>query len=400
MPPFMPATLTRKKKPAARSKRPAPVKVSAAPPKPSKPRPPTTPYPGRMERLRALMTRAGVDHCLVTNPIDVGYLTGFLGGESYLLVGPARPVVISDFRYDEELNPQRTLCDVYMRKRPILAAAADVIRQVHAGRVGVQAEFMPVADMTILSAMVGEGRVKPLDPIVGKLRVIKDSFEIALIRAALKIQQEALDAVLPKLKPGMTELEVAARLEAEMKSRGSSQPGFQSIIATGANAALPHYRPAKVKIAPNKVLLIDWGSTYQGYQGDMTRTFAFRKWPDKFAEIYKIVLDAQEMSAAALGPGQSTHVIDGIARAHIVRHGYGDKFGHGLGHGLGMSKEPPYLNPLYPAINLEVGHVCTVEPGIYLPGQGGIRIEDQYVITETGAENLCSMPKDLKWATL
>lgn len=364
------------------------------------PRKSESPYPWRLERLRGLMTRAGVDHFLVTNPLDVGYLTGFLGGESYLLVGPGRPIIISDFRYDEELEPQRAFCDVVIRKKPILEAAADVIRQFHASRCGVQAEFMPIADMTILSAQVGENRVKPVDPLVGRLRVVKDEFEIALIRAALKIQEDALEAVLKKLKPGITELELAARLEGEMKARGSSQPGFQSIVGTGAGAALPHYRPGKVKIAPNRVLLIDWGATFKGYQGDMTRTFAFRKWPGKFGEIYRIVLDAQEMAAAALAPGQSTHVIDGIARAHITRHGYGDMFGHGLGHGLGMSKEPPFLNPLYPPINLEVGHVCTVEPGIYLPGQGGIRIEDMYVITDKGAENLCSMPKDLKWATL
>ncbi len=347
------------------------------------------------------MTRAGVDHFLVTNPLDVGYLTGFLGGESYLVVGPARPIIISDFRYDEELEPQRALCDIVIRKKPILEAAADVIRQFHASRCGVQAEVMPVADMTILSAQVGENRIKPVDPLVGRLRVVKDDFEIGLIRAALKIQQDALAAVLKTLKPGRaTELEVAAQLEGEMKARGSAQPGFQSIVGSGAGSALPHYRPGKVKIAAGKVLLIDWGATFHGYQGDMTRTFAFRKWPGKFAEIYRVVLDAQEMAASALQPGQSTHVIDGIARAYISKHGYGDKFGHGLGHGLGMSKEPPYLNPLYPPINLEAGHVCTIEPGIYLPGQGGIRIEDMYVITQTGAENLCSMRKDLKWATL
>lgn len=346
------------------------------------------------------MTRAGVDHFLVTNPLDVGYLTGFLGGESYLLVGPERPIILSDFRYEEELEPQRELCEIVIRRKPLLDASADLIRRVHAARCGVQAEVMPVADMTVLSAMVGEGRIKPLDPLVGRLRAIKDSFEIALIKSALKVQQDALLALLPKVRPGMTELELAGKLEAEMKARGSSQPGFPSIIASGPGSALPHYRPGKVKLAPNRVLLIDWGATWQGYQGDMTRTFAFRRWPGKFAEVYRIVLDAQEMASAALAPGQSTHVIDGIARAHITRHGYGELFGHGLGHGLGMSKEPPYLNPLVPPITLEVGHVCTVEPGIYLPGRGGIRIEDMYVITEKGAENLCAMPKDLRWATL
>jgi Xaa-Pro aminopeptidase len=185
-----------------------------------------------------------------------------------------------------------------------------------------------------------------------------------------------------------------------MKARGSSKPGFESIVAARANGSLPHYRPGPVKLAANRPLLIDWGATYRGYQGDMTRTFALGRWPKKVREIYTIVLEAQEMAAAALAPGKSAHEIDAIARAHITEAGYGEQFGHGLGHGLGLSKEPPMLNPLYPDRALEAGMVTTVEPGIYLPGIGGVRIEDQYVIRDRGPENLCSLPKDLDWATL
>lgn len=352
------------------------------------------------------MRAAGVGHFLVTNPLDVGYLTGFLGGESYLLIPDSgRPTVISDFRYEEELEPVKPLADLHIRTTGMLPATAEVVRSASARRCGIQAEHLNLADFhTLADSLAGAVEFVPTTGLVGKLRVIKDEHEVALIRKATRIQEAALDAVIPTLRRGKavgkTELEIAARLEAEMKARGSSQPGFQSIIAAKANGSLPHYRPGPTKAAKDRPLLVDWGATYHGYQSDMTRTFTLGKWPKKIAEIYKIVLDAQQMAAAALAPGKSTHEIDAIARNHITRHGYGKEFGHGLGHGLGISKEPPYLNPLVPPIPLEVGHVCTVEPGIYLPGIGGVRIEDIYVIRPRGAENFCTMPKDIDWATL
>jgi Xaa-Pro aminopeptidase len=233
------------------------------------------------------------------------------------------------------------------------------------------------------------------------MRRIKDDSEVALIRAAAKIQEQALLAVLPTLKPGQTELEVAAALEAEMKRRGSSAPGFETIVAADPNGSLPHYRPGRTKLRQNRALLIDWGAIYQGYHSDMTRVFAFGKWPAKIAEIYQITLDAQEMAAAALKPGVSTQDIDAIARGHITKHGYGDCFGHGLGHGLGFNgHEDPRLSHMVSGTVLEPGDVVTVEPGIYLPGIGGVRIEDDYVITQKGAKCLCTLPKDLDWATL
>jgi Xaa-Pro aminopeptidase len=186
-----------------------------------------------------------------------------------------------------------------------------------------------------------------------------------------------------------------------MKSRGSTEPGFTTIIASGTNGSLPHYRAGPAKIAKNKPILIDWGAVYQGYHGDMTRVVCLGKWPKKIAEIYQIVLDAQQMAAAALAPGKSTREIDAIARDHIARHGYAEHFGHGLGHGMGMKgHEDPRLSHLTPNLTLQPGNVVTVEPGIYLPGIGGVRIEDDYVITDTGSKNLCTLPKDITWATL
>jgi Xaa-Pro aminopeptidase len=341
---------------------------------------------------------------LISNPLDVGYLTGFFGGDSYLVVSPSAATVISDFRYIEELEPVKPLAAVYMRKSSMPQAVAEVFASTKVDRCGFQSEHVTVADRDAIAAALGKGpqnRLVATKDVVGKMRVIKDEHEIALIQKAVKIQEAALQATMPQIKAGMTELEVAAVLEMEMKSRGSSKPGFESIIAAKANGSLPHYRPSEnVKVTKGQPLLIDWGSTYQAYQGDMTRTFSMGAWSKKMKEIYEIVLAAQEKAAAALAPGKSTHEIDAIARDLITNAGYGEEFGHGLGHGLGLSKEPPFLNPLYKDEPLQVGHVCTVEPGIYLPGIGGVRIEDQYVITEKGARNFCSLPKDLEWSTL
>jgi Xaa-Pro aminopeptidase len=338
--------------------------------------------------------------------------------------------LVSDFRYQEELAHVRDaeLADVFIRSRSMIEAVAEVLgpaprkgaserapdRLDDGGsesggakpwggdqRIGIQAEHMPVAERASIARRVGPKRVVDTTGLVNTLRVIKDASEIDLIRKAIKIQEAALKAVLPTIKPGQTEQEIAARLEMEMKTRGSSEPGFQTIVAAGANSSLPHYRPAEKKTAKNNTLLIDWGAVYKGYHGDMTRSFALGKWPKKIEEIFKVVLEAQQASAAALAPGKTTKEIDQVARSIIEKAGFGDYFGHGLGHGLGLNgHEDPRLTNMLSGSQLRPGMVVTVEPGIYLPGEGGVRIEDDYVLTEKGAERLCSLPKTLDWGTL
>lgn len=360
---------------------------------------PTDPHPGRLERLQRLI--ADADSLLITNATDVAYLTGFLGGDSYLfLPRSGRPTIISDFRYQEELEPVKSVAEVYIRRQAMTAAVLDVVSSRNSSCMAFQAEHLPFAEVEAIKRQL-TGTLLATSGLVGQLRSKKDDAEIALIRQAIKIQQEAMCAVLPTLEPGQTELEVAARIEAEMKTRGSREPGFQTIVAAKANGSLPHYRPGKDKLAKNKAVLIDWGAVYKGYHGDMTRVFCLGAWPKKLKEIYGIVLEAHLAAASALAPGKSTHEIDAIARAHIAGAGYGEFFGHGLGHGMGLNgHEDPRLNPMYASTVLQPGNVVTIEPGIYLPGVGGVRIEDDFLVTENGAKNLCSMPKDLKWATL
>lgn len=356
------------------------------------------------------MRRASISHLIVSNPVDVGYLTGFLGGDSFLIVAPGKPVLISDGRYEEDLAPYRPLCRVVIRQGTMTDAVADLLRAL-ADRggvesVGLQSEHVSLAEDLALRAAIRKRRLparllRPTAALVSGLRRVKDAGEIALMTRAIRIQQDALTAALGSLRAGMTELEFAAELEHQMKARGSSNPGFSTIIAAGANASRPHYHPGDAKIRRNGILLIDWGATWKGYHGDMTRTFALGRWPAPMKEVYKIVLAAHEAAAHALRPGRTGAEVDAVARAVIEKAGYGDRFAHGLGHGLGMNvHENPRLGKLAGADILEPGHVVTIEPGIYLPGVGGVRIEDDYLVTARGSRNLCSLPRDLEWASI
>lgn len=363
----------------------------------------SSPYGRRVTKLRASLRQARLDHLLVTNPLDVGYLTGFLGGDSYLLVpaGRGSPVLVSDFRYTEELAAHKKQVKIVIRKRSMSEAIAELLSDRSMGRVGVQGEQMTLAERDVLAKRVGDSKLVTTSGLVAKMRALKDAHEVELIREAVKIQERALKTIMPAIKPGRTELEIAADLEAEMKSLGSSAPSFETIVAARAKGSLPHYRPGSVKAAAGQPVLIDWGATYRGYHSDMTRTFSLGRWPKKIREIFEIVLEAHRLAAAALGPGKSTVEVDAAARGHIAKSGYGEYFGHGLGHGIGLNvHEEPRLSHMAAGGKLEPGHVVTVEPGIYLPGVGGVRIEDDYLITERGAQCLCSLPKTLEWSTL
>lgn len=383
----------------------APIAVtgpSATPPRISA----LEPYAQRLSRARALLERQELGHLLVTDPIDVGYLTGFLGGDSYLLLSVDKrslPVILSDSRYEEELGHLECDARVVIRKTTLLEATANLLREHGVRSCGIQADHMTVAERDNLDRHTRAAQVSlhPTTGLIGALRAIKDALELALMRRAVWIQEHALLEVLPTIRPNQTELEIAARLEAAMKLRGSSAPGFETIIAARANSALPHYRPQTTKTGAGKLLLIDWGATYRGYRGDMTRTFCLGRWPAKMRTIYQIVLEAHEKAVAALAAGRESREIDAVAREHITSAGYGPQFGHGLGHGVGMRvHEEPRLSHMGASAPLKAGNVVTIEPGIYLPGIGGVRIENDYVVSETGASNLCSLPLSIEWATL
>lgn len=357
-------------------------------------------HSARVRRLRSKMSEVGLDALLVTYAHDIRYLTGFSGEDSYALVTRKGLTIISDFRFVEELAPWRRRATIVTRTKAIIEATSDLLQDLQPGIVGVQADHLAAAARQALAKAIGEKKLRDTTGLLLSLRVIKDASEVTLIRKAVKIQQDALLTVLPLIKPGQTESLIAARLEYEMKSRGASGTSFESIVAARANGSKPHYRPGSTKVAAHSALLIDWGARLGGYCSDMTRTFAIGRWPAKLKEAYSVVLDAHLAAIDAIRPGKTCSEIDGVARSIIEKAGYGKCFGHGLGHGIGLDiHEQPRLargirTPLVP------GMVVTVEPGIYLPGVGGIRIEDDILVTSRGSTNLCSLPKDLKWATL
>ncbi len=361
----------------------------------------------RLRRLRAALARLDAGALLITSPNDVAYLTGFHGGDSYLLLGPTgKPTIISDFRYLEELQPVKTLCRVVIRTGGMAEAVGKAIAAARVKRIALQPEHATLALRAALTKSAPGVHFTEAPGLVARLRAVKDAHEVALIRRAIAIEEAALKATLPQIdealrkKGSITELHIAAILESEMKVRGAGKPGFETIVAAQANGSLPHYRPQSVRHTRGSPLLIDWGAIYAGYHGDQTRVVCWGRWPAKVREIYTIVRDGYLHASAALKPGKATREIDAIARDYITRYGYGPQFGHGLGHGIGLdAHEDPRLSHMAGDTRLEPGMVATIEPGIYLPGIGGVRIEDDFLITKTGHENLCSLPTTLEWAT-
>ena len=348
------------------------------------------------------MRQRELDAVLITNPADIHYLTGFRGEDSYAIVAPRQIAVVSDFRFAEELE-RLDRVKVVMRSGSIADATARHLDKVGASTVGLQGEHVSVAQRDALIKSLGRGgakRLKTTSDLLGELRMYKHDEEIKAIRKAVKIQQEAMLATLETIRPGQTELEVCARLEFEMKTRGSEQPAFGPIVAAQANGSLPHAVPGKTKLAKGKPLLIDWGATVGGYRSDMTRTFSLGTWSRKMSEIYEITLEAFLSAVDAVRPGMTGRELDAVARDVITAAGYGEAFGHSLGHGIGLNvHEGPRLAKTSDT-ELQPGMVITIEPGIYLPGIGGVRIEDDILVTPRGGKNLCSLPTDMEWATL
>jgi Xaa-Pro aminopeptidase len=351
---------------------------------PPPPRPDAA-HRARLGRLRDCLADKNLDGLLVSGEKDIRYLTGFVGHDSLLLVTGTSAIVISDPRYDEFLEPWRAseLTEVVIGIRHRLEnSVKSICERPNLRRLGVQAESVTLAQRDTFAAAMGEDRLVQTSGLVSTLRMRKDELEVAAIERGIAIQQESLAAALEHLTLGMSEIEFCARLEYEMKCRGAAGPSFDTTVATGANSSIIHHATGHSPIERG-VLLIDWGAVVDGYSSDMTRMFGVGEMPAKMRDVYNIVLEAQLAAIDAVAPGRTCAEIDAVARGIITDAGYGEHFGHGLGHGLGMDiHEPPFFNNLQTDIVLEPGMVMTVEPGIYLPGVGGVRIEDDVLVTE------------------
>jgi Xaa-Pro aminopeptidase len=349
----------------------------------------------RRDRLRQALKKAKVDALLVTNYTNVTYLTGFTGDDSYLLVTPKNQIVISDARYTTQLEEECRGLETHIRPpgQGMLPAVEKLAKQAKLSRVGIEGDSMTVGFRERMAAKLGHIELVTTSGVVEELRMCKDKEEVAEIRRAVDYAQQAFTTVRKLLHPEQTEKEVADSLEHQMRREGGTGASFPSIVAVGDRAALPHYRPGQRRISEAPFVLIDWGAVGRGYVSDLTRVLVTGKIPPKLERIYGVVLNAQERAIDAIKPGMTCDQIDAVARKVIDKAGFGRRFGHGLGHGIGLEiHEAPRLTKGC-EVKLKPGMVVTVEPGIYVPGFGGVRIEDDVLVTRSGGEVLTSLPK-------
>ncbi len=356
----------------------------------------------RWHAARAELKKTKADAMLVSYFPDVSWLTGFEGDDSWALLTSDRVWLVSDFRYAEQIARECPWVHAIMRKKRISEEVIKICKKQKIRALAIQEESLTLRQQAAVQEFTRPAgiRLKPVLEILVKLRNIKDNHEIALIEQAVTIAEHSFEALKAHLKAGQTENEIAGLLVYEMRRRGASNASFDPIVAAGANGSFPHYRPGAVKMQTNSAMLVDWGAIFNGYRSDLTRMIFLGDPPRKIREIYQIVLEAQEAAIAGIRPGVACKKIDKIARDIITRAGFGKAFGHSLGHGMGRDiHEQLSLSQRGDGI-LKPGMIVTVEPGIYLPGIGGVRIEDDILVTETGCRVLSSLPKTLNSAWL
>ncbi len=356
----------------------------------------------RIEAARKLLTEKGLDAAFLASPANIQYLSGFAGTDSYLYLSAAgRRVILTDSRYTLQAEEEGENCEVrtIQGERVYGVLLKELLEEDRVSRLGFEDGVMTWQMVKKLQDAAGsekeEERWVPLGESVSLLRAVKDDEELARLARAEQIGDEAFSYILTQIRPGITELEIAAKLEYYMKSHGAQEKSFDTIAASGLHSAMPHAVPSEKILEMGDFLTLDFGCKYQGYCSDMTRTVVIGKASEKQKEIYRIVLEAQEAALAGLRSGLTGAQGDKLARAVIEQAGYGEYFGHGLGHSVGLEiHEKPALSSRDETV-LEPGMIETVEPGIYIPGFGGVRIEDMVVITESGVRNLTGSPKGL-----
>lgn len=359
-------------------------------------------FSARRNRLVQLIKKEGCNAVLITNFTNVTWLTGFTGDDSYLFLTDKNAILLSDARYTEQIKEQCPDLDFSIRKTGVsmIAAIKQIVDELLSNPkkpvLGVEGNSITLTKTSDLGEAIPEISLCSLIEPVEKLREIKDKYEIASMRAAIHATIRGFEMLRSSLRPEQTEVDLRNDLEYYMRKFGADTVSFPSIIAVGPRAALPHAVPtAQNKISDGELLLIDWGALVDHYCGDLTRVLITSPKPsDKLKKIYNIVLEAQLAAIDAIKPGLACCEIDAIARNHIAKAGYGNYFDHGLGHGLGLVvHDRGGFRPENKTI-LKPGMVLTVEPGIYIPGWGGIRIEDDVLITRSGCENLsAALPK-------
>ena len=353
----------------------------------------------RADRLARLVAERELDALLVREPVNLRWLAGFTGTNGLAVVeagADGSRTFVTDFRYVERAAEE--VGEAFERRegeRDLLDGLGDVLPARRPLWLGFDDAHVSVRDHRRLGEALEGVELVAAGGLVERLRAVKDTAEVAAIRAAAALADEALRAALDGGLAGRTEREFALALEDEMRRRGAQSPSFPSIVAAGAHGALPHAEPRDVAIPADTLVVVDWGALLDGYCSDCTRTFATGELEAEAEEVYEVVRRAQASALSAVQAGPTGREVDAVAREAIADAGYGERFGHGLGHGVGLEvHEEPRLSKASDA-PLQAGNVVTVEPGVYLPGRLGVRIEDLVVVTDDGADVLSSHPKEL-----
>ncbi|MGE5454726.1 MAG: M24 family metallopeptidase [Methylocystaceae bacterium] len=344
----------------------------------------------RVARLRANFEDNGIDALVVSSPENMYYLTGFDGGEGLVLINGSEQYIITDSRYWEQVEAQAPNFTLIKESTGPIPALVAQVGTSH--RIGFEANRLIYDSYQRLHQRLGE-RLVPVSKAVEKLRAVKDTGEIELIRQAVAAGDQVFNRILTNLKRDWNEFEVALYIEQELKIAGCRKTSFDTIVLTGSRSSLPHGRPEKNRI--NEMLLMDFGGFYNFYAGDMTRTLAINKVSPRFEEIYNKVLEAQLAAIARVGPGIPCSEVDAAARNYLKQAGLDEYFGHGTGHGVGLEIHEAPTVSLHSQDVLQPGMLITIEPGVYIPGWGGIRIEDVVMVTADGYEVLTRSTKEL-----
>ena len=349
----------------------------------------------RIKKAFGVIKKNNLDCMIVTEINHVRYLSGFTGSNGLVVLDPPKAYFLTAFRYATQAPKEVKNCQVNIASRQLMTELPKLSIFERVTRIGVEAEFVSLKLMNSLKEILPTVTFKPTEQLIESLSIIKDQDEVSRIKKAVRIADKAFSEILGVLKPGIKENDLALELEFKMRSFGAENISFETIIASGLRSAMPHGRASDKRLRKGDLVTLDFGALYRGYASDITRTVVLGKATEKQKKIYQIVLNAQKSACKAVKPGLACNRLDGLARDIIMKAGYGDYFGHGLGHGLGMLvHDRPTVSPQSNDV-LEPGMVVTIEPGIYIPNWGGVRIEDDVLVTATGGQILTKSPKDL-----
>jgi len=350
---------------------------------------------GRLDRLRRQFYNHHLEALLVAKPENRFYLSGFTGSAGWLLITMDKAWLVTDFRYAEQASSECVCYNVVQARNKLSEKLAEIAVQAGIKNLGFERGFWSVESHQELVDNLGEIKLVPVSGLVEHLRMVKDSHEVGLISDAAALADEAFAHIINILRPGLKEIEIAAELEYFLRRNGATGRAFETIVASGTRSSLPHGVASEKVLAPGDLVVLDFGAVYKGYHSDITRTVVIGEVDNQKRQLYRLVLEAQTAALEAIQPGMVCSEVDKIARDIIDGGGYGDRFGHGLGHGVGLCiHELPRL-AMSDSTPLQPGMVVTVEPGVYLPGWGGIRIEDLVVVTAQGVQVLTTATKEL-----